>query len=783
MRVFAFRVASWVIAISLFLSVSLAANYSFTVKDIRLQGLMRVSAGSVFNEITMDVGDVADPLSIRDLIGELFATGFFDDIQVARDEDVVVITLLERPAIDSITIDGNKAIKTEDLMDGLAGQGLREGEIFKQATLDRVRIELRRQYVAQGQYTADIQSKITELPRNRVTIKIDIDEGKKSGIRQIEFVGNNTFDKKTLLTAMELSEPTLFGFIRGHSQYSRQKLQGDLESLQAYYRDRGYVEFQILSTQVSMTPDRKQVYLTIGVDEGEKFRVNEVDILGDVGDIEPDYLRSFIAVQPGEVFSSAKITQNEDFLTNILTARGYTFGTVSGVPEILDNGLVDIKFVVNVGKPVYVRRINFFGNTVTQDKVLRREMRQLESALASTPRIELSKARLERLGYFGELNLETPAVEGVDDQIDVNFTVTEQPTGSIAGTLGYQRYTGLILGGSFEQSNIAGTGNSLSISINWSEYAKSLNFQYTNPYFTDDGVSRGIGVYFSDINRSSGYSFTRYSTSSYGAGVNFGFPISENRRLQFSARAEFTDLAQGYTDATQIADFVDSLGEQFLNYKVEALWVHSSLNRPIFAMRGQRHVASLEFSTPGSELQFYRLTWKSEWYKPIRPKWSLHFRSNLGVGDAYGNTETYPFYEHFFAGGMGSVRGYERHSLGPRSTPSGITAVYYPEGRPFGGNVVFNGTAELVFPMPFLDKLGQIRSVAFIDAGNAFSTHCSEDSVGCYRPSFKQLRASVGVGFSWLTQMGPMSIAISQPFNDEYFDETEVFHFEVGQSF
>ncbi len=773
---------------SLALAVSAAARYSFEVEDIRLQGLKRVSAGTVFGELTLDVGDTADPLTIRNLIRELFATGYFDDIKISRDGQVVVINVEERPAIDSITIEGNKAIKTEDLLDGLAAQGLRTGDIFKQATLDRTRIELRRQYVAQGQYTANITTNISELARNRVALKIQIDEGKKSSISQIEFVGNNTFSKKTLVDAMELKEPNLLGFLRGNNQYSRQKLQGDLESIQAYYRDRGYVEFEILSTQVSMTPNRKQVYLTVSISEGEKFRVNDVDIIGEIDDIDPDLLSQFIAIEPGEIFSSARITRTEEILTSFLSSRGYTFGTVSGVPEIKEDGTVDIKFVVNTGKRTYVRRITFLGNTVTQDSVLRREMRQLESAWASTSFIDRSKVRLERLGFFSEVGVETPAVDGTDDQIDVTISVEEQPTGSISGTLGYQKYSGLIVGASFEQSNIGGTGNSLSVGLNWSDYSKSANFQYVNPYYTDEGVSRGIGVYFQDTNYSGAYRFTRYSTSSFGSGVNFGFPISEDRRLQFSARAEWTDITQGYNEATEITDFVDDVGAKFLNFKVEGLFVHSTLNQPLFATRGNRQVIAVETSLPGSDLQFVRTTYKSEWYMPIRrqqirPNWAFHFRANLGMGRAYGDTTTYPFYEHFYAGGFGSVRGFERNTLGPRSTPSGVSAVYYPEGRPFGGNVLVEGTVELIFPLPFLENVGQVRSVAFFDVGNVFSTYCPEESVGCHSPSVKNLRYSVGVGVSWLTRMGPMSFALAQPLNDEWYDETEVFSFEVGSSF
>ncbi len=771
--------------IVLLLAIPTTAAFNFVVEDIRLQGLMRVSAGTVFNEISIQVDDEVDALAIRTLIRELFDTGYFDDIKVSRDDNVVVIEVKERPAIDSISIEGNKAIQTDDLLEGLASQGLREGEIFKQATLDRVRIELQRQYVAQGQYTAAIEANIEELPRNRVGIGIVIDEGKKSGIRQIEFVGNESYPKSELLGAMELSEPTLFGFIRGNSQYSRQKLQGDLESLQAYYRDRGHVQFQILSTDVSMTPDRKQVYLTIALSEGEKYKINQIDLLGDFGEIDPDYLAEQILIEEGEIFSSARVTATEEYLTLYYNANGYTFASISGIPTINEDGTVDLQFLVTSGRRVYVRRIDFTGNIVTQDGVLRREMLQIEGARASTNAVENSKRRLEQLGYFETVNIETPAVVGSDDQIDVKVNVSEQPTGTIGATFGYQKQGGLLIGGSFEQTNIGGTGNSLSTALNYSQYSKSLSFNYLNPYYTDEGVSLGVGVYFNDTDYSGIERFTRFSTGSFGGGLNLGFPLGIYKRMQFSGVVEWTDITHGYNEAQQISSFVDLAGSKFLNYKVEVLWSHNRLNSPIFATRGNKHLVAFKVSLPGSDLQFFQTTYQADWYFPFRNKddWAWHFRTELGYGQAYGDSEQYPFFEHYHAGGFGSVRGYEQHTLGPRSTPSGRDAVNYPQGRPFGGNVKFETSLELVFPLPFLENIGQVRSVAFIDAGNVFSTSCVEDTIGCFEPSADHLRYSAGVGVSWLTRMGPMSFSLSIPFNDEEFDEVETFAFEIGQSF
>ena len=776
------------------IALSICASENFNLADIRVKGLLRVSTGTIFNQISMQTGDEVDALAIRTLIRELFETGYFDDVTVARDGNELVVEVKERPWIDSITIEGNKAIQTEDLLEGLAGQGLREGEIFKQATLRRVELELERQYEAQGQYTAAIVADLEPREPNRVAINIVIDEGKKSSIRQITFIGNKSFSKVELLEAMELKEPTLLGFMTGKNQYSRQKLQGDLESLLAFYRDRGFVQFQLLSVDVSMTPDRKQVYLTIALDEGDKYVFNDIEVIGDFGDLEPDDLLKFITNHPlyriekGETFSGAKITAVEKFLNNYLSNNGYTFARVAGIPQINLDGTVDLRFSVNTGKRVYVRRINFTGNVVTQDGVLRREMRQLEGARASTVLIDTSKRRLERLGYFENdtVNVDMEEVIGTDDQIDVNVSVKEQPTGAIGGTVGYQKYGGLLIGGSFEQSNIGGSGNSLSVQMNYSEYAKSGNFSFLNPYYTEDGVSRGLGVYFNDTDYSSLQSFTRFSTSSYGAGANFGFPIGDFKRLQFSGRGEWTDVTEGYDQALQISEFVDDAGSKFLNYKVEALWSNNLLNHTLFATRGHRQEVAVELSLPGSGLQFMRTTFRGDWYFPFRNKgtdWAWHLRTNFGFGQAYGETEKYPFFEHFHGGGFGSVRGYERYTLGPRSSPPANTISFYPHGQPFGGNVQIESSLELVFPLTFLENLGQVRSVVFLDAGNVFSTECDEDTVGCFAPTFKELRFSVGIGVSWLTQMGPMSISFSHPFNHADFDEVESFSFEVGQRF
>ncbi len=763
---------------------SALGNYSFEVSDIRVQGLLRVTPGTVFNAMSIDIGDTAIPQSVRATVRELFKTGYFKDVAINRDGDILLVEVAERPSIVSIEISGNKAVPTEALLEGLAAEGLREGEIFKQATLDRVRIELIRQYVAQGQYTATIDTDIDVLPRNRVTIEIEVEEGKRARIVQIAFVGNKVFDTATLLEQMELKQPTLLGFISGENRYSREKLQGDLETIEAFYTDRGYIEFKINSTQISMTPDRKQVYVTINISEGEKHLINEVGLVGELDDVDPKELEKLIVVSKGQLYSSGLLTATEDLITRELGRYGYTFATATAVPEVNEDGLVNVKFMVNTGKRAYVRRLNFFGNTTTRDTVLRREMRQLEGAWASTDLIDLSKVRLERMGFFSEVSVETPEVAGEEGMIDVNIQIEEQSTGSITGSLGYQKLSGLILGASIQKANIAGTGKNIGVSLDWSNYRKSFSFSYVNPYFTEDGVSRGLSVYVRDTNYST-LNLNAFSTAAIGAGARFGFPIGETKRLQISGRVEYTDVEQGGSEAAEIQDFITSAGKKFLNYKVEGLWSRDTRNRAIFATRGSRQVTALEVAIPGSDLEFFRANLQYEQYFPIprlNRNFAIRLNTKIGYGGAYGDTASYPFYEHFYGGGFGSVRGYKRSSLGPRSTSLENFGSDVP-GRPFGGNILTEFTSEFIFPLPFLKDKGQIRSLYYVDFGNVFSDYCSEKSLNCFAPTFDELRGSTGIAVSWLTRMGPMSFSLGYPINDNEFDETEIFSFEIGQTF
>ena len=753
----------------------------FAVADIQLRGLQRVSAGTVFNLLPVAVGDTVDAADVRALVRTLFKSGYFSDITVARDGGTLIVDVAERPAIEKIEIDGNKAIKTEMLMQNLGEAGLREGEIFQQATLERIGIELSRAYLAQGRYDAAIEPSVSKLPRNRVDIKIDIDEGKSSGVRHINIVGATKFRQAELLGALELKHPTLFSFIRGKDKYSREKLQGDLETLEAHYQNDGYVEFNTRSVQVSITPDQRSVYVTVNIHEGERYTVDEVSLIGELSDVNPDLVEALFLVKKGQVFNRALVTATEERINTAFGNSGYTFASASGVPEIKEDGLVDVKFVVEAGKRAYVRRITFAGNTLTQDSVLRREMRQMEGGWASTEQIDRSKVRLDQLGFFkpDSVGVETPAVPGTDDQIDVEFTVVEQPTGAYTATLGYSKWGGLLLSAGVQQKNVAGTGNSIALRLSWSDFQQSASFSFRDPYYTVDGISRGYNVFARRTDYSS-LNIAQYSTDSYGAGVNFDFPMAESMRFQLGASAEQTRIKEGFASSTEISDFVARAGVDFLNLKLSALWMRSTLNHGLFPTAGQRHTLSGLVAVPGSDLEFYRVNYTGDIYYelPFARRFSTHLRARVGFGGVYGDTTTFPFYEHFYAGGFGSVRGYEQSTLGPRVRDS-----RYRDGRPFGGNLLVQANAELIFPLPFIDAGRGVRSVYFIDAGNVFNTDCPLASFNCHDFDVKELRVTTGFSVSWLSRMGPMTFALTQPLNDKPGDEIERFSFELGQTF
>ena len=780
-------------SVALLLNASLAHAQGFKIADIRINGLQRVSAGSVFGALPLNVGEQVDDQQLVESTRALFKTGFFQDIQLGRDGDVLVITVVERPSIASIDIEGNKAISTDDLMKGLKQSGLAEGEVFQRATLEGVRNELLRQYVAQGRYSAAVDAEVVAQPRNRVGLKIRIDEGEVAAIKHINVVGNTVFDQAELDDQFTLKTSNWLSFFKNDDKYAREKLSDDLERLRSYYMDRGYINMEILSTQVSISPDKKQVFITVNISEGAKYTVRDITLRGDLK-VPEDQIHALLLVQKGQVFSRKLMTSTSDLITRRLGNEGYTFANVNAVPvPSKDGNTVDIEFVVDPGKRAYANRINFRGNTKTEDQVLRREMRQMEGGWASTYLIDQSKTRLERLGYFKEVNVETPAVAGVDDQVDVNYSVEEQSSGSITASVGFAQSAGLILGGSITQNNFLGTGNSASLGLTRSEYQSKYNIGFTDPYFTKDGVSLGYNAFYNKTDYNDYYDdgVSYYSINSYGAGATLGYPINETSRISFGLTAQHDSIEPGTYSADEIYDFIDREGKEFTNFKANLGWSESTLNKGILATRGYAQNLNLMVTVPGSDLSFYKIDYTGQTFLPVSASTSLRFHTKLGYGNGYGSTDGLPFYENYTAGGEGTVRGFESGTLGPRNTPA--TGTYSSAGQAYysdrdtealGGNIMITGGVEYLFPMPFIKDNKSLRTSLFWDVGSVYSDKCYlSTTTGCDGVDLSQMASSVGVGVTWYSPMGPLSVNLALPIRKPDDAETQVFQFSMGQTF
>jgi outer membrane protein insertion porin family len=854
-------IAVWAVFLA---SSSIVRAEQFVVTDIRVEGLQRITAGSVFTALPINVGDRISQASIANAIRTLFRTGNFDDIQIGKDGNILVVTVEERPSISEINIEGNKVIETESLLEGLSGAGLAEGKVFKRSTLESMKMELGRQYVSQGRYDAEIETDVVSLPRNRVAVNINIDEGNTAAIEYINIVGNHVYDESELRSEFELKSTGWLSWITSDNKYAKEKLSGDLETLSSYYLDRGYINFAIDSTQVSVTPDRQSVYITVNVNEGELFTVGEVDLSGDMV-IPENQLRAFIFVQPGQTFSQSLVTATEEWLTKRLGNDGYNFAKVEGIPDIdKETKTVNLKFFIDPGKRTYVRQINFVGNSRTADDILRREMRQMEAAPASSSSIEQSRIRLNRLGYFKEVNVETNEVPGTDDLIDLDYVVEEQSSGSIGASIGFSQDSGLIFGANVQQNNFLGTGKQIGIGLNKSDFLSNIRFSYLNPYYTVDGVSRGFSVFYrvADLEEAN---ISSYTTNTLGANVSFGYPIKETERLNFSlgwanteietgqfavqeivaSPRKFEPVGESYTqyyvtqrlaDGTYAADeiplsldtavfpeplepgFLDVHGNEFDNFTFSISWNQSTLNRGSLATRGHSQGLAFEVTMPSSDLEFYKLTYTGQVFFPVTQGLTLRLRTELGIGGGFGDTEELPFFQHFYSGGFGSVRGFKSNTLGPRSTPAILyqtgqaaidvsdpaaiqfdnklsyvaiddgsnrigTVLTAVEGDPFGGNVLIEASMELLFPLPFIEDQRSIRSAFFIDIGNVFDSTCGQEQLNCFNVKASELRFSYGLGVSWITGFGPLTFSYAIPINDSVIDETEAFQFTLGRSF
>ena len=800
------------IFLSFLLSLQLSAFDEFLVSDIRIIGLQRVSTGSIFNVIPISVGDRIDIRKSNDIVRSLFSTEQFDDIQIGKDGNTLIITVIERPSISGIEISGNKALKTEQLLESLDGVGIKEGEVYKRSTLEKVKSELVRSYASNGRYGANVEIIEISKPRNRLEIDIEVDEGQSAKIEKIIIIGNEIYTDDELFDAFELSEGSFFSFLSSNDQYSREKLVGDIETLESYYRARGYLKFSIESSQISLSRDKKSIFITYNVNEGEKYTINDVDVLGEIPFDEEVY-SPIIDSLKDQTYSQAQITGIEEFFVNVLGNRGYAFAEVNGNTEITEEtNEVKLIFSVSPGNKTYTRKILFTGNDITQDQVLRREMRQFEGAWTSDNSIEAGKVRLERLGYFKEVNVETIPVVGTEDQIDIIYSVEEETTGSIGGNIGYSDF-GLMLGFNLQEQNFLGSGNTVGIGINKNIYSEMYNLSFSDPYATKDGISLGYNLYFRETDYGE-FNVANYLTNSNGFGAQFGYPTSDVTRLGFNLTYDKTDIDVGTLPAREIYDFVSAEGNVFETLSAQFSWQRVTLNRGLFPTAGSSTVLSFNTTVPGSDINYYRANIRQKYYRPLSANFVFGFQGELGYLDTYGDTNETPFFQNFYAGGPRSLRGFESNTLGPRSTDAPCYEFNYAEGtcpnlidtdgdgvldqpyinpyanstsryrdRPIGGNIKVEGSLQLIFKLPFIEDQRSLRSAFFFDFGNVFSDNCKDYQINCAKPAIEDLRYSYGVGVTWITGFGPLSLAIAKPANAGPQERTEEFQFTVGNVF
>jgi len=735
---------------------------SFEVKDIKLEGLQRISIGTVFNYLSIKPGETIDKTDVRNTIQILFKTGFFKDIQIERENDVLVVFVAERPAINEINIEGYDAIPKDQLDDALKQIGLVKGRVFNRGILDGLKKELQRQYYSLGKYNVKIDVQETHLERNRVDITIKLSEGESAEIYAINIIGNKKFSDEKLLENFSLAESSFFD---SRNNYQKQQLAADLEKLTSFYLDSGFLNFNIESTQVSLGPEKESVYVSVNIKEGDRFTVRDVKITGDL--ILPRReLAELIDIRSGDIFSRRKVIDSTKYLSDRLAENGYAFANVNMVPDIdKDSRTLALTFFVDPGRRIYVRRVNITGNTKTQDEVIRRELRQLEGDWLSTKHVARSKTRLDRLDFFSGVNVKTVRIPGTSDQVNLNYHVVEKPTGSLQAGLGFSDTQGLILNLGISQNNFVGSGQNVGINIDTSDVTKQFSFNFTDPYYSEEGISRTISLSYRKVDAEAA-DISNYSTDSYGASLSFGIPLSEFTSYRWGMRYDSTLITTGIGTSQSILDFIAANGEENETYQLFGSWFYDSRNRRVFATRGSLTRLGTEIAVPGGDLEYYKVDFRHLSYFPLGREVTFAANVVLGYGAAYGNSADYPPYKNYFAGGSSSIRGYEANSVGPKDS---VTL------DPIGGAVKMVANLDLILPNPFAEQSDSTRLSLFLDAGTVFKDADSIDS--------KEFRYTGGLSFIWITPVGAMRFNFAQIINEQVGDETRSFQFSLGSPF
>lgn len=815
----------------------------FIARDIRVDGLVRLTQQNVLALLPINSGDRVNDPAIADSIRALYASNLFDDIQASNQDGVLVFKVIERPVISKINFKGNKLIPKEALTDGLKKMGLAEGEVLKKSALQTLETELEQQYAQQGRYDADIKVEQVAQPNNRVELNINFNEGKPAKVFDINIIGNTVFKEDDIKQAFAVKESGWLSVISRNDRYAREKMSASLESLRALYLNKGYINFDINSSNLNLSEDKKHIFIEVSVNEGEQFKFGETKFLGDAL-YKTEDLKALQIYKDGTTYSQEKVNAVKQLLLRKYGNAGYYYAEVNVVPEINnETHIVDLNYYINPGQQVTVRRINFTGNTKTADEVLRREMRQMEGALASNEKIDLSKVRLERTGFFSKVDVKPVRVPNLPDQMDLNIDVEEQHSGTSTLAVGYSQNGGITFQAGLSQTNFMGTGNRVSIDLSRSETQDYYNLSVTDPYFTIDGVSRGYNMYYRKTKLNNDYNVNNYVTDSIGGGVTFGYPIDENQNISAGLNVDQTKVTTGAYVSTYVRDYlkahggktigtstycdgewkaldstkpddlscVDSAGKvkdftpfdsefegKFLTYNLNLGWSYNTLNRPIFPTNGTSHRVNAEIALPGSDVEYQKVTYDAQTYFPLGRDFVLRGYGKLGYGNDL------PFYKNFYAGGFGSVRGYDNSTLGPKypgvTYNERKTKDYDPEE--VGGNALVQFGTELALPVPFKgDWARQIRPVIFAEGAQVFDTDCSTATGDLYLDGsktpinakqyckdnndfdFGNMRYSVGVGFTWITMIGPLSLSYAFPLNDKPGDETKNIQFEIGRTF
>lgn len=759
---------------------------TFQVSDIRIDGLVRLTPASVYAVLPVSSGDQVDDTAIAAAVRALYDSGNFDDVQANRQGNVLTFKVVERPVIAKVELDGNKLIPDEALIEGLKKMGLAEGEVLKKSALQSVENELEQQYTQQGRYNADVQVQTVARPNNRVDLKLLFNEGDAAKVVNINVIGNKVFEDDDIQRAFAVKESSWSSILTRNDRYAKERMTASLEALRAMYLNDGYINFEVLNSQLNLSEDKKRIFIEVSIDEGEQFKFGETKFLGDALYSEAE-LKALQLYKPGETYSQARVNTLKQLLTRKFGNAGYYYAEVNVVPEINEeNKTVDLNYYINPGQQITVRRINFTGNNKTADEVLRRELRQMEGALASNEKIDLSKVRLERTGFFKTVDIKPVRVPNAPDQMDLDVKVEEQHSGTSTIAVGYSESGGVTYQLGLSQTNFMGTGNRVSVDLSRSQTLDYYNLNIYDPYFTIDGISRGFNVYYRQTKLDENYNVSNYVTDSVGGSLTFGYPLDENQNISATLNVDQTKVTTGPYVSTYIRDYLlandgkatgnSEFEGEFLTYNLNLSWAYNTLNRPIFPTNGMYHRLSLDVAVPGSDVEYQKATYDTQAFLPL---WDSGFVLR-GYGKlGYGND--LPFYKNFFAGGYGSVRGFDINTLGPKyeSVIYEQTNTRDPDPEEVGGNALIQGGMELVLPIPTKsDWARQIRPVMFIEGGQVFDTESDE-----YDVDFNEIRYSAGVGFTWITMIGPLSLSYAYPLNDKKGDDTKSIQFEIGRTF